>query len=40
MRHCTGSTWSEPLVLVPSAAVPQCDCSRNETARADHVEDQ
>ena len=39
MRHWTGSTRSEPLVSVPGAAVPQRDCRRDESARADHIED-
>jgi hypothetical protein len=40
IRHCTGSTWSEPLFSVPGAAVPQRDYSGDENASTDHVEDQ
>ena len=40
IRHCTGSTWSEPLFSVPSAAVPQHDCSGDQSASANNVENQ
>jgi hypothetical protein len=40
MRHCTGSTCSEPLFSVPGSVMPHRDCSGDESASADHLEDQ
>jgi hypothetical protein len=40
IRHCIGSTCSEPLFSLPGSAVAQRDCRGDERASADHVEDQ